>query len=113
MRPIVVRALTAALVLISLSGCLEDNKASTASGRTPAAIILSGKSHVTGEKPGLDGLTFDDVGNLYVTDAHEGMIWKVGSDGGAGNVWVKSPLLKPTRPPPATSISSSPASTPR
>ena len=56
---------------------------------------------VTGEKPGLDGLTFDDVGNLYVTDAHEGMIWKVGPDGGAGNVWVKSPLLKPTRPPPA------------
>jgi sugar lactone lactonase YvrE len=56
---------------------------------------------VTGEKPGLDGLTFDDVGNLYVTDAHEGMIWKVGPDGGAGNVWIKSPLLKPTRPPPA------------
>jgi len=56
---------------------------------------------VTGEKPGLDGLTFDDVGNLYVSDAHEGMIWKVGPDGGTGNVWVKSPLLKPTRPPPA------------
>ena len=56
---------------------------------------------VTGEKPGLDGLTFDDVGHLYVTDAHEGMIWKVGPDGGAGDVWVKSPLLKPTRPPPA------------
>jgi DNA-binding beta-propeller fold protein YncE len=56
---------------------------------------------VTGEKPGLDGLTFDEAGNLYVTDAHEGMIWKVGPDGGAGTVWVKSPLLKPTRPPPA------------
>ena len=37
---------------------------------------------------------------MYVTDAHEGMIWKVGKDGGAGTVWVKSPLLKPTRPPP-------------
>jgi DNA-binding beta-propeller fold protein YncE len=55
---------------------------------------------VTGENAGLDGLTFDDAGNLYVTDAHEGLIWKVDSDGGVGTVWVTSPLLKPTRPPP-------------
>jgi len=56
---------------------------------------------VTGNHPGLDGMTFDAAGNLYVTDAHEGMIWKVGPAGGAGTVWVKSRLLKPTRPPPA------------
>ena len=56
---------------------------------------------VTGEKPGLDGMTFDAAGNLYVTDAHEGIIWKVGPEGGAATAWVKSPLLKPTRPPPS------------
>ena len=33
---------------------------------------------VTGKDPGLDGLTFDAAGNVYVTDAHEGLIWKVG-----------------------------------
>ena len=36
---------------------------------------------VTGEHPGLDGMTFDNAGNLYVTNAHEGMIWKVGPSG--------------------------------
>jgi len=33
-------------------------------------------------------MTFDAAGNLYVTDAHEGMIWKVGPAGGAGTVWA-------------------------
>ena len=56
---------------------------------------------VTGKNPGLDGMTFDNAGNVYVTDAHEGIIWKVGKDGGEGTAWVKSPLLKPTRPPPS------------
>ena len=55
---------------------------------------------VTGEHPGLDGMTFDGAGNVYVTDAHQGIIWKVGPDGGEASAWVSSPLLKPTRIPP-------------
>ena len=55
---------------------------------------------VTGEHPGLDGLTFDADGNVYVTDAHQGIIWRVVKEGGAATAWVTSPLLKPTRPPP-------------
>ena len=37
---------------------------------------------------------------MYVTDAHQGIIWKVGPDGGEASAWVTSPLLKPTRIPP-------------
>ena len=57
---------------------------------------------VTGAHPGLDGMTFDDAGNVYVTDAHAGVVWRVGPRGGAATAWVKSPFLEPTRPSPST-----------
>jgi len=73
--------------------------------RVLAIDPMSGASSVfmtvSGKNPGLDGMTFDAAGNLYVTDAHEGIIWKVGPDGGAAVDWVNSLLLKPTRPPPS------------
>jgi sugar lactone lactonase YvrE len=56
---------------------------------------------VTGKNPGLNDMAFDSAGNVYVSDSHEGIIWKVGKDGGEGTAWVNSPLLKPLRPPPA------------
>jgi sugar lactone lactonase YvrE len=75
----------------------EDPKVLAVDPKTgDSSVFMS----VTGEHPGLDGLTFDNAGNLYVTDAHQGLIWKVGPDGGPGEIWVKSLLLKPTRPPP-------------
>ncbi|WP_233446765.1 SMP-30/gluconolactonase/LRE family protein [Paraburkholderia terrae] len=55
---------------------------------------------VTGKNPGLDGVTFDAAGNVYVTDAHQGIIWKIGPGGGEGLAWVKSALLSPARPAP-------------
>ena len=55
---------------------------------------------VTGKNPGLDGMTFDPAGNVYVTDAHQGIIWKVGPGGGEAVGMGQSPLLKPTRIPP-------------
>jgi sugar lactone lactonase YvrE len=50
---------------------------------------------VTGKAPGLNSITFDEAGNVYVTDSHQGIVWKVGPSGGAGAIWVESPLLKP------------------
>src|SRR5580704_15491618 len=77
-----------------------DYKAAKVLSVDPATGASSVFMTVRGRNPGLDGLTFDAAGNVYVTDAHEGIIWKVGKDGGEGTAWVKSPLLKPTRPPP-------------
>jgi len=77
-----------------------DYKGGKVLGVDPMTGASSVFMTVTDEDPGLDGLTFDAAGNVYVTGAHEGIIWKVGRDGGAGTAWVKSPLLKPTRLPP-------------
>ena len=43
---------------------------------------------VKGEHPGLDGIAFDPAGSVYVSDAHQGIIWKTGPDGGQASAWV-------------------------
>jgi len=77
-----------------------DYKAAKVLSVDPVTGASSVFMTVSGDNPGLDGLTIDTTGNVYVTDAHEGIIWKIGCGGGTGKAWVKSPLLKPTRPPP-------------
>ena len=54
---------------------------------------------VTGSS-GLNALTFDEAGNVYVSDSFQGIIWKTGPGGGAGAVWVSDPLLTTTGIPP-------------
>ncbi len=49
---------------------------------------------------GLNGLTFDANGNVYVSDSFQGIIWKTGPAGGAGTAWVTSPLLSTDGVPP-------------
>jgi sugar lactone lactonase YvrE len=49
---------------------------------------------------GLNGLTFDAAGNVYVSDSFAGTIWKTGSTGGSFSAWSTSPLLQPTGVPP-------------
>jgi sugar lactone lactonase YvrE len=49
---------------------------------------------------GLNGLTFDASGNVYVSDSFQGIIWKTGPAGGAGTAWVTSALLATSGVPP-------------
>jgi sugar lactone lactonase YvrE len=45
---------------------------------------------------GLNALTFDGQGNVYVSDSAQGIIWKTGPNGGAAVAWVMDPLLTTT-----------------
>jgi sugar lactone lactonase YvrE len=49
---------------------------------------------------GLNALTFDSSGNVYVSDSFQGIIWKTGPSGGAPTAWVTDPLLLPNGIPP-------------
>ncbi|MDQ6923242.1 MAG: SMP-30/gluconolactonase/LRE family protein [Pseudomonadota bacterium] len=42
---------------------------------------------------GLNALTFDQQGNVYISDSFQGVIWKTGPGGGAVAAWASSPLL--------------------
>jgi sugar lactone lactonase YvrE len=44
---------------------------------------------------GLNALTFDKLGNAYISDSFNGVIWKVGPNGGLPTMWSNSPLLSP------------------
>ncbi|HEV2040080.1 MAG TPA: SMP-30/gluconolactonase/LRE family protein [Casimicrobiaceae bacterium] len=45
---------------------------------------------------GLNALTFDQQGNVYISDSFQGIIWKTGPGGGAAVAWVTSALLTTT-----------------
>jgi sugar lactone lactonase YvrE len=49
---------------------------------------------------GLNALTFDAAGRVYVSDSFNGVIWTTGAGGGPGTIWVKDPLLTTTGVPP-------------
>ena len=58
-----------------------DPKAQTTSMFMQAPTIITGKS------PGLNALTFDKSGNVYVSDSFQGVIWRTGPSGGTPTAW--------------------------
>jgi sugar lactone lactonase YvrE len=53
---------------------------------------------------GLNALTFDPMGNIYVSDSFQGVIWKTGPHGGTPTMFVDSPTLSPQAGPGVTLI---------
>ena len=49
---------------------------------------------------GLNALTFDAAGRVYVSDSFNGIIWTTGSGGGPATAWVTDALLTTTGVPP-------------
>ncbi len=61
----------------------------TPDGRLLRQVAIAGStSHLL--------LTFDNAGNVYVSDSFQGIIWKTGAAGGAGTAWVADKLLTTT-----------------
>jgi len=76
-----------------------DNGASKVLKVNPSTGAATTFMTVTGSA-GLNALTFDAAGNVYVSDSFQGIIWKTTSAGGAGTAWVTDPLLTTTGVPP-------------
>jgi sugar lactone lactonase YvrE len=76
-----------------------DNGASKVLKVNPTTGAATTFMTVTGAA-GLNALTFDAAGNVYVSDSFQGIIWKTGPSGGAGVAWVSDPLLTTTGVPP-------------
>jgi sugar lactone lactonase YvrE len=53
-----------------------------------------------GAAAGPNALTFDKLGNVYISDSFQGVIWQTGPTGGAVTSWSASPLLTTTGVPP-------------
>ena len=45
---------------------------------------------------GLNALTFDKQGNVYISDSFQGIIWKTGQNGGPATTWVTDATLTTT-----------------
>lgn len=62
----------------------------------------TGSSSVFATIPGggPNALTFDKVGNVYISDSFQGIIWRTGPMGGPPTAWVTDPLLTTMGVPP-------------
>jgi sugar lactone lactonase YvrE len=64
---------------------------------------LTGASTVfsnIGNGAGLNALTFDSSGNVYISDSFNGTIWRTGKFGGVATPWLTDALLMTTGKPP-------------
>jgi len=83
---------TGALLIIDF-GAAKVLKVDPHSGSSSVFMTVTGSA-------GLNALTFDSMGNVYVSDSFQGIIWRTGASGGAATIWATDPLLVPNGIPP-------------
>ena len=84
--------LTDALLVIDF-GAAKVLKVDPVTGASSVFMTVTGNA-------GLNGLTFDRAGNVYVSDSFQGIIWRTGAGGGAGTAFISDPLLTTNGVPP-------------
>ena len=85
------------LVIDFGSGVVLDVNPRTGAS-TPFMTLPAALPHPGGA--GLNDITFDRAGNVYVSDSFQGIIWKTGAAGGVASAWVDSDLLRTSGVPP-------------
>ena len=65
-----------------------------------STVFLTLPALPAGASASLNDLTFDQAGNVYVSDSFQGTIWRTGPAGGVAQAWVESALLRTTGVPP-------------
>ena len=67
-------------------------------GASTVFMTLPALPHPGGS--GLNDITFDKAGNVYVSDSFQGIVWVTPPEGGTATVWVDSALLRTSGIPP-------------
>ncbi|MGH7303329.1 MAG: SMP-30/gluconolactonase/LRE family protein, partial [Candidatus Rokuibacteriota bacterium] len=81
---------TGALLVIDFGGA-QVLKVDPVSGASEVFTSLAAQG-----QPGLNVLTFDRDGNVYISGSFSGAVYKTGPHGGAASTWVESDLLRTT-----------------
>lgn len=85
---------TGALLVIDFGG----KQVLTVDPRTGASSVFAPLPG--GDAAGPNVLTFDQAGNVYISDSFQGTIWRTGPGGGTPTAWVSDPLLTTAGVPP-------------
>jgi len=88
---------TGALLMVDF-GASRVLAVDTHSGASTPFMTLPALPHAGGA--GLNDLTFDAAGNVYVSDSFQGVVWRTGPAGGVASAWVDDPLLRTSGVPP-------------
>lgn len=88
---------TGALLLVDFGGS-RVLAVDARTGEATPFLTLPALPHPGGA--GLNDLTFDAAGNVYVSDSFQGVVWRTGPAGGQATAWVDDPLLRTSGVPP-------------